>query len=90
MANFHKFNKSYYKAIKLYKQLIDIEGENNKLLFLYASCLDKIGSWAESEKILLRIINNDNYKNIERIETKLRSLKAERGNFIKSFKAYNY
>ena len=47
--------------MKLYKQLIDIEGENNKLLFLYASCLDKIGSWAESEKILLKIINNDNY-----------------------------
>ena len=38
-----------------------VEGKNNKLLFLYATCLDKIGNWAESKKILLRIINNDNY-----------------------------
>ena len=61
LANFYKFNNDYYKATKIYKNLIDIEGENNNLLFLYASCLDKIGNWTESEKVLLRIINNDNY-----------------------------
>ena len=61
LANFYKFNKDYSKAIKLYKQLMIVEGKNNKLLFLYATCLDKIGNWAESKKILLKIINNDNY-----------------------------
>ena len=61
LANFYKLNKNYSKAIKLYKQLMIVEGKNNKLLFLYATCLDKIGNWAESKKILLRIINNDNY-----------------------------
>ena len=61
LANFYKLNKNYSKAIKLYKQLMIVEGKNNKLLFLYATCLDKIGNWAESKKILLKIINNDNY-----------------------------
>ena len=61
LANFYKLNKNYSKAIKLYKQLMIVEGKNNRLLFLYANCLDKIGNWAESKKILLRIINNDNY-----------------------------
>ena len=61
LANFYKLNKNYSKAIKLYKQLMIVEGKNNRLLFLYATCLDKIGNWAESKKILLRIINNDNY-----------------------------
>ena len=60
LANFYKLNKNYYKAIKLYRQLLSIEGKNNKILFMYASCLDKIGNWVEAEKILLRIINNDN------------------------------
>ena len=61
LANFYKLNKNYSKAIKLYKQLMIVEGKNNRLLFLYATCLDKIGNWTESKKILLRIINNDNY-----------------------------
>ena len=61
LANFYKSIKNYSKAIKLYKQLMIVEGKNNRLLFLYATCLDKIGNWAESKKILLRIINNDNY-----------------------------
>ena len=61
LANFYQFNKDYYKALELYKQLIDIDNENNKILFLYATCLDKIGNWSQSEKILLKIINNDNY-----------------------------
>ena len=41
------------------------------------------------KKIIYQISNN-NVKNIERIETKYKELKAESSNFTKRLKAYNY
>ncbi len=61
LANFHKFNKNFHKAIKIYEKLIEAGEKNNRLLFLYATSLDKTGKWVDAKKILLKIINNDKY-----------------------------
>ena len=61
LANFHKSNKNYIKALELYSKLLKGNDNDNRLLFLYATCLDKVGKWVEAEKILLKIIDNDNY-----------------------------
>jgi hypothetical protein len=88
----HFLKKIESFSIKI-SELINV-GNYEEILYLNKSRLDLIKKFKDKNnkqfKFIISNINNDNYKNIERIETKFRSLKAERGNFIKRFKAYNY
>ena len=59
LADYEKSQKNYYEAIKIYKNIIKEHGDNNRILFLYASSLDKIGNWDEAKKLLMRILKNN-------------------------------
>lgn len=88
-----QFMKKIESFSRKISDLINI-GNYEEILYLNKSRLDLIKKFKDKNnkqfRSIISNINNDNYKNIERIETKFRSLKAERGNFIKRFKAYNY
>ena len=59
LANFYKSKKKYHDALKIYEQLLLKDSQNNRLLFLYATCLDKLKKWDESKKILFKIVKSD-------------------------------
>ena len=59
LADFYKSKKDYINALKIYKQLLLKDSQNNYLLFLYATCHDKLGNWDLAKKILLEIIKKD-------------------------------
>ena len=59
LADFYKSKKNYTNALEIYKQLLLNDSQNNHLLFLYATCLDKLGNWDLAKKILLGIIKKD-------------------------------
>ena len=88
----HILKKIENFSIKI-SELINVDNYE-EILYLNKSRLDMIQKFKDKNnkefQSIISNINNNNHKNIERIETKFRSLKAERGNFIKRFKAYNY
>ena len=59
LANFYKSKKNYHSSLKIYKKLLLKDNQNNRLLFLYATCLDKLGKWDQAKKILLKLIERD-------------------------------
>ena len=59
LANFYKSKNNYKKALSIYKKLILDGNPNNRLLLLYAICLDKLDRWDESKQVLLKIVKNN-------------------------------
>ena len=59
MADYYKSNKQYAKSIKIYQKIIDIYGNNNRDLFLYASNLDKVGKWKEAKILFLELLKRN-------------------------------
>ncbi len=59
MADYFKSKSNFYKAIQIYKKIIENHGENNRLLFLYASSLDKMGDWHKAKELLITILKKD-------------------------------
>ncbi|MDC1356257.1 hypothetical protein N8310_01575 [Pseudomonadota bacterium] len=59
LADYEKSQKNYYESINIYKNIINEHGENNRIFFLYASNLDKIGKWNEAKKILMKILKKN-------------------------------
>ena len=59
MADYFKSKSNFYKAIQIYKKIIENHGENNRLLFLYASSLDKMGEWHKAKELLIKILKTD-------------------------------
>lgn len=59
LANFYKSKNNYKKALFIYKKLILDGNPNNRLLLLYAICLDKLDRWDESKQVLLKIVKNN-------------------------------
>ena len=59
VADYEKSQKNYYEAIKIYKSIIKDHGDNNRILFLYASSLDKIGKWNEAKLLLMKILKKN-------------------------------
>lgn len=59
MADYFKSKSNFYEAIQIYKKIIENHGENNRLLFLYASSLDKMGDWHTAKKLLIKILKKD-------------------------------
>jgi len=64
VANYYKLNKQYNKSLRTYEKIINNFGENNRLNFLYASNLDKVGEWDKAKNLFFKILNdnpNDTY-----------------------------
>ena len=59
LADFYKLNKQYSNSLKIYKKLLLKDSQNNHLLFLYATCLDKLGQWDIAKALLLNLIEKD-------------------------------
>ena len=59
MADYFKSKNNFYEAIQIYKKIIENHGENNRLLFLYASSLDKMGDWHKAKELLIKILKTD-------------------------------
>ena len=59
MADYFKSKSNFYEAIQIYKKIIENHGENNRLLFLYASSLDKMGDWHKAKELLIAILKKD-------------------------------
>ncbi|MDC1375974.1 tetratricopeptide repeat protein, partial [bacterium] len=59
LANYKKSQKNYQHAIKIYEKIINDIGDNNRVLFLYASALDKIGKWNKAKQIFMKILKRD-------------------------------
>ena len=59
MADYFKSKSNFYEAIQIYKKIIENHGENNRLLFLYASSLDKMGEWHKAKELLIKILKTD-------------------------------
>jgi Tfp pilus assembly protein PilF len=59
LADYYKSNKKYKKSLKIYEKLIKSFGENNRLLFLYASNLDKINKWEDAKYLFLKLLKKN-------------------------------
>ena len=59
LATYYKTKKQYHESIKIYKKIIDIYGESDRDLFLYASNLDKIGKWEQAKTLLLNLLKRN-------------------------------
>src|SRR6056300_389978 len=59
LANYYKSRKEYEKSLKTYKKLIKNFGENDRVLFLYASNLDKINKWEDAKNLFLKLLKKN-------------------------------
>ena len=59
LAEYEKSQKNHYESMKIYKNIIKEHGDNDRIFFLYASSLDKIGKWNEAQKILMNILKKN-------------------------------
>ena len=59
LANYYKSRKEYKRSLQTYKNLIKNFGENNRVLFLYASNLDKINKWKDAKSIFLKLLKKN-------------------------------
>ena len=59
LANYYKSRKEYEKSLKTYEKLIKNFGENDRVLFLYASNLDKINKWEDAKNLFLKLLKKN-------------------------------
>ena len=59
MAKYYKSRKEYAKSLITYKKLIKNFGENDHVLFLYASNLDKINKWEDAKDLFLKLLKKN-------------------------------
>ena len=59
LASYYKSKKEYNKSIKIYKKIISVYGKSDRVIFLYASNLDKIGKWEEAKNLLLKVLKRN-------------------------------
>ena len=59
LADYYKIKKEYEKSLKTYEKLIKISGENDRVLFLYASNLDKLNKWEDAKNLFLKLLKKN-------------------------------
>ena len=59
LANYYKSRKEYEKSLKTYEKLIKNFGENDRVLFLYASNLDKLNKWEDAKNLFLKLLKKN-------------------------------
>ena len=64
LADYYKLRKEYKKSLKIYEKLINQFPDNERLIFLYASNLDKVNKWKQAKNLFLELLKknpNDTY-----------------------------
>jgi len=59
LANYYKSRKEYEKSLKTYEKIVKNFGENNRVLFLYASNLDKVNKWEDAKNLFLKLLEKN-------------------------------
>jgi Flp pilus assembly protein TadD len=59
LANYYKLRNEYKKSLKIYEKLIKKFGENNRVIFLYASNLDKVNRWKDAKNLFLKLLKKN-------------------------------
>ena len=59
LADYYKLKKEYKKSLKIYKKLIKISPDNERLMFLYASNLDKVNKWNEAKYLFFELLKKN-------------------------------
>ena len=56
LADYYKLRKEYKKSLKIYEKLINQFPDNERLIFLYASNLDKVNKWKQAKNLFLELL----------------------------------
>ena len=59
LADYHKLRKEYKKSLKIYEKLINQFPDNERLIFLYASNLDKVNKWKQAKNLFLELLKKN-------------------------------
>src|SRR6056300_70056 len=59
LANYYQSKKEYEKSLKTYEKIVKNFGENNRVLFLYASNLDKVNKWEDAKNLFLKLLEKN-------------------------------
>ena len=59
LADYEKSQNNFHQAIKIYENIIEQHEDNGRVLFLYASSLDKIGKWNKAKSLLMKILEKN-------------------------------
>jgi len=59
LASYYKSRKEYEKSLTTYEKLIKNFGENDRILFLYASNLDKVNKWKDAKNLFLKLLKKN-------------------------------
>ena len=59
LADYYKLRKEYKKSLKIYKKLINQFPDNERLIFLYASNLDKVNKWKQAKNLFLELLKKN-------------------------------
>ena len=59
LADYYKLKKEYKKSLKIYEKLINKFPNNERLIFLYASNLDKVNKWNQAKNLFFELLKKD-------------------------------
>ena len=59
LASYYKSKNEYEKSLKTYEKLIKNFGENDRVLFFYASNLDKVNKWKDAKNLFLKLLKKN-------------------------------
>ena len=59
LADYYKLRKEYKKSLKIYEKLINQFPDNERLIFLYASNLDKVNKWKQAKNLFLELLKKN-------------------------------
>ena len=59
LADYYKLRKEYKKSLKIYEKLINQFPDNERLIFLYASNLDKVNKWKQAKNLFLVLLKKN-------------------------------
>mgnify|MGYP000334486212 FL=1 len=59
LADYYKLRKEYKKSLKIYDKLINQFPDNKRLIFLYASNLDKVNKWKQAKNLFLELLKKN-------------------------------
>ena len=59
LADYYKLKKEYKKSLKIYEKLIRQFPDNERLIFLYASNLDKVNRWKQAKNLFIELLEKN-------------------------------
>ena len=59
LADYYKLRKEYEKSLKIYEKLIKKFPGNTRLIFLYATNLDKVNKWKKAKNLFFELLKKN-------------------------------